>query len=135
MNATAGGWNLSPALTQRLTLEATKITWTTPARRGRGRPGHRSRVATLRKDSARVEEWGDGAEHGLGVDASPLGALVLLDEVVRRGPPDALGAHSAGRDPLFPDGAIVAIWGTGAAPDDERPGPADLVGLVRFAFE
>jgi hypothetical protein len=68
------------------------------------------------------------------VDSSPVGALVLILAVDGRGVPDALGAVHAQRDPAFPSGAIVAVWGNGPAPDDERPRLEDLVELARYAL-
>jgi hypothetical protein len=69
------------------------------------------------------------------VDSGPLGALVLMLAVERRGIPSGLGAVHAGRDPAFPAGAIVAIWGDGPVPEDERPRPEDVVDLARYALE
>jgi hypothetical protein len=68
------------------------------------------------------------------VDSSPIGALVLVLAVDGRGLPAALGAVHAGRDPAFPSGAIVAVWGKGPVPLDEHPRLEDLVELARYAL-
>ncbi len=69
------------------------------------------------------------------VDSGPLGALVLMLAVVQRGAPSALGAVHAARDPAFPAGAIVAVWGAESVPEDERPRPEDVIDLARYALE
>jgi len=84
---------------------------------------------------ARVEEWGSETDGGLMVDSGPLGALVLIIVIDGRGTPRALGALHADRDPAFPSGALVAVWGHGLAPEDEHPRLRDLVELARYALE
>ena len=70
----------------------------------------------------------------LRVDAGPVGALVLLLEMDRRGLPSGLGAADGSRDPAFPSGALVAVWGSGTVPADSRPQLSDLVDLARYAL-
>ncbi len=81
-----------------------------------------------------MEESGAGRRVRVAVDSGPVGALVILLEIDRRGPPSALGASEAGRDPAFPSGAIVAGWGGVSVPADSRPRLHDLVELARYAL-
>ena len=81
-----------------------------------------------------MEEWGRGKRVGLAVDSGPVGALVVLLEIDRRGAPSALGAENAGRNAAFPSGAIVAAWGKVTVPTDSRPHVQDLVELARYAL-
>jgi hypothetical protein len=88
----------------------------------------------LNDEEARVEQWGTGKRVGIAVDSGPVGALVILLEMDRRGPATALGAENAGRDAAFPSGAIFATWGDGRVPVDSRPRVQDLVELARYAL-
>lgn len=125
---------VDPGLMDRFRDAGRHVAWR-PAAKGAKRPaGRRARVAHLNDEDARVEEWGTGARAAVAVDSGPVGALVLLLEVDRRGPPSALGAWEAGRDPGFPSGAIVAAWGGLPVPTDSRPRFADLVELARYAL-
>ena len=81
-----------------------------------------------------MERWGTEAHGGVAADSGPLGALAVLLETDRRGVPTALGAQEAGRDPAFPSGSIVAVWGDGPVPTDARPRLTDLVELARYAL-
>lgn len=111
-----------------------RIAWR-PAPPGAKRPaGRRARIAHLNDEEARAEEWGSGTVAGIAVDSGPLGALIVVLEIDRRGAPAALGAENAGRDPAFPAGAIVAGWGAAPVPTDSRPRVADLVELARYAL-
>ncbi|MGA9839812.1 MAG: hypothetical protein WBE40_05270, partial [Thermoplasmata archaeon] len=96
--------------------------------------GRRARIAHLNDEDARVEEWGTGRRVGIAVDSGPVGALVVLLEIDRRGAASALGAEDAGRDAAFPSGAIVAAWGDLPVPTDSRPRLEDLVELARYAL-
>jgi len=100
----------------------------------RGPKGRRVRIAHLHDEEARVETWGTESRGSVAVDSGPVGALVLLLEADRRGPPVALGAAEGGRDPSFPSGALVAAWGQGPVPHDSRPRLEDLVELARYAL-
>jgi hypothetical protein len=111
-----------------------RIVWR-PAPRGAKRPAGRSaRIAHLNDEEARVEQWGTGRRVGISADSGPVGALVVLLEIDRRGPPTALGAQDAGRDAAFPSGAIVAAWGEVVIPTDSKPRVEDLVQLARYAL-
>ena len=125
---------VDPGLLRRFVDAGGRIEWrAAPA--GPKRPrGRRARIAHLHDEEARVETWGSDPKGGAAVDSGPVGALVLLLECVRRGPPSALGAANAGTDPAFPSGAIVATWGSEAVPTDSVPRLRDLVELARYAL-
>ena len=111
-----------------------KIAWR-PAPRGSKRPkGRTARIAHLNDEEARVEEWGSGSRTAIAADSGPVGALVILLAIDRRGLPSAIGAQDAGRDPAFGSGALVAAWGSVAVEVDSRPTLADLVRLARYAL-
>ncbi len=134
MSGPPGPLRIDAGLLVRFREAGRRIAWR-PAPRGAKRPsGHRTRIAHLHDEEARVDEWGTGPRTGIAVDSGPLGALVLLLEIDRRGPPTALGAESAGRDAAFRSGAIVAAWGEVAVPIDARPRLEDLVDLARYAL-
>ena len=125
---------IDPGLLARYRDAGRRIAWRAPPRRSGRAAGRRVRIAHLHDEEARVEEWGTERRAGLAVDSGPVGALVLLLEIDRRGPPTALGAENAGRNAAFPSGAIVAAWGRVAVPTDARPRIADLVELARYAL-
>jgi|HubBroStandDraft_1064217.scaffolds.fasta_scaffold234342_2 hypothetical protein len=135
MSPPAERWEIHPGLRSRFLAAGDAIGWRPVAEVAPRAPDRRVRVARLREEEARVEEWGTDADGGVTVDSGPLGALVLIIHVVRRGAPDALGAMHADREAAFPAGAIVAVWGDAPAPDDERPRPADVIELARYALE
>jgi hypothetical protein len=110
-----------------------QIAWR-PAPKGRRPTGRKARIAHLHDEEARVEEWGTTRRRGIAVDSGPVGALVLLLEIDRRGAPTHLGAENAGRNRAFPAGAIVAGWGEVTVPTDSRPRIEDLVELARYAL-
>jgi len=134
MNERTGGLAIDPGLLARFREAGGKIAWRAALKKGPQPAVRRARVAHLHDEEARVEESGRGARVRVAVDSGPLGALVLLLEIDRRGSPSAIGAHEAGRDPAFPSGAIVAVWGGGPVPEDSRPGLTDLVDLARYAL-
>lgn len=125
---------IDPGLLARYRDAGSRIAWRA-APKGAKRPaGHRARIAHLNDEEARVEQWGTGHRVGIAVDSGPVGALVLLLEIDRRGPATALGAEDAGRDAAFPSGAIFAAWGEVTVPTDTRPRLEDLVELARYAL-
>jgi hypothetical protein len=135
MSPEVAPFELNPGLRIRFLTAGEQIVWR-PVPLDPPRPAdRRGRVASLREDTARLEEWGSQDDGGLTVDSSPLGALALMVAIIGRGSPNSLGALHAGRDPAFPSGALVAVWGTGTAPDDERPRLRDVVDLARYALE
>jgi len=93
----------------------------------------RTRIATLHEQPARVVERETESGHEMIVDSGPVGALVLVLEVDRRGLPHAIAPVSAGRIEGFPDGALRAIWETGPLP---APGTVwkDVLDLARYAL-
>lgn len=128
---------VSDGLLERFRSAGARIAWrevleaAPGARRGRAAPP-RTRVAHLHDEEARVVE---GASSRL-VDSGPVGALVLLLEIDRRGAPVCLRAHAAGAKPGFGAGAIEARWDLGAvakAGGTDVP-LADLVDLARYAL-
>ncbi len=120
-------------LLARLERAYAAITWDKP---GPPRPprGRKARLARLHDETARVETWESDRGAGIAVTSGPVGALVLLIEIERRGPARALGACNAGTVPGFPDGSIVAGWGEEAVAIDSRPELRDLVELARYAL-
>lgn len=125
---------IDPGLLARFRMAGGTITWRA-APKGPKRPAGRvAQIAHLNEEEARVEQWGSDPHGGVAVDSGPLGALVLLLEADRRGRPPTLGAQEAGRDPAFPSGSIVGVWGEGAVPTDARPHLKDLVELARYAL-
>lgn len=134
MSGAPSSLGIDPGLLARYRDAGRRIAWR-PAPKGAKRPtGRRARIAHLNDEEARVEEWGTGHRAGMAVDSGPVGALVLLLEMDRRGAPTALGAENAGRDAAFPAGAVVAAWGEVAVPTDSQPRIKDLVELARYAL-
>jgi len=125
---------IDPGLLARYRAAATKIAWRAAAAGTKPPTRQRARIAHLHDEEARVVEIGRGRRVRVTVDSGPLGALVLLLEVDRRGVPAALGGQEAGRDPAFPSGAIVAAWDGGSVPRDSRPSLSDLIELARYAL-
>jgi len=133
VSAPAAPLEIDPGLLARFRDAGRAIAWRA-APKGRRPSGRKARVAHLHDEEARVEEWGTAGSRGIAVDSGPVGALVLLLEIDRRGPPAQLGAENAGRDRAFPSGAIVAGWGAVTVPTDSRPTVRDLVELARYAL-
>jgi hypothetical protein len=116
-----------------------KITWREvlvptvggAAARRRGTP--RTRIAHLHDEEARVEVTDRGAR-GLTIvtDSGPVGALVLLLEMDRRGVAARVTTHAADALPGFSQGALEATWAP--APSAEGLPLRDLVELARFAL-
>lgn len=126
------GPGIPASLLERLRSAESRIEWRPAV--GRAKRGSTVRIAHLFEEEARVarSETPRGVE--LRVDSGPVGALILLLEIDRRGLPSALGAADGSRDPEFPSGALVARWGPGPVPTDSRPRVADLVDLARYAL-
>ncbi|MCI4373034.1 MAG: hypothetical protein L3K02_05270 [Thermoplasmata archaeon] len=128
-------FEVHPGLRLRFVAAGEQIAWR-PLPEQPTRPAERrGRIALLREDEARFEEWGSDDRGGVMVDSSPLGALLMMLAIDRRGVPTALGAVHAGRDDAFPSGALVAVWGDGSAPEDEHPRFTDVLRLARYALE
>jgi hypothetical protein len=131
---TPTGLPVDPGLWARFRDGGRAIAWRPAPARPRAPKGSRPRIAHLHDEEARVDSGGNARKGHVEVDSGPLGALVLLLEIDRRGPPSRLGARNAGRDPAFPSGSIVALWGPGEVPVDSTPRLADLVELARYAL-
>lgn len=130
----SGVTEIDPGLLARFRSAGSAISWRS-ARQGRRPPrGTTARIAHLNDEECRVEARGTGVKGAVTAESGPLGALVLLLEIDRRGPPRGLGAANAGRDPAFPGGALVASWSAARVPQDTSPRIADLVELARYAL-
>lgn len=115
---------IEPGLLRRFRAAGAKIRW---------KEVERGRRAHLHDEESRIElrELPGGPQ--LWTDAGPVGALVILLEVDRRGPARFLAAVDAAA-PRFPAGALVAGWG-GALPPGGRSLPLeDLVAVARYAL-
>ncbi len=134
MTATPAPVRIDPGLLARYREAGRRIAWRAAPKGSKRATGHRARIAHLHDEEARVEEWGTARRAGIAVDSGPVGALVILLEIDRRGPPTHLGAEDAGRNAAFPSGAIVAVWGDVVVPTDTHPRFEDLVELARYAL-
>lgn len=119
----------------------TRITWTEekrPPRRGKGKKGGaappRRRRAHLFEEEATIELQEGGRRAVAVADSGPVGALLLLLEIDRRGPPAKVTAHVAGELPGFPEGAIEVTWATGKKEPDYALPLTDLIGLARYSL-
>jgi hypothetical protein len=119
----AGGLPLDPGLLTRFRTAGTKIAW-------RDAPGvPPARVARLHDEEARVEERPGETV----VESGPVGALVLLLELDRRGRRATLSAREASLEPGFPSGAIAAVWKGKRGPGAPLA-VGDLVEVARYAL-
>jgi hypothetical protein len=141
---TDGEWRIDPGLAERFRAAAAQIQWREPdgpppgkaksKSKAKAPPSRQVRIAHLNDEEARVEADETKASSTWVVDSGPVGALVLLLEVQRRGPPARLSTRDANPSGPFPMGAIEACW--------ERSGPAgpyelpagDLILLARYAL-
>jgi hypothetical protein len=134
MSVRTGVLAVDSGLLARFRAAGKKVAWRAVPAGGKRGGGPRVRIAHLNDEEARVAVSGKESKARIAVDAGPVGALVLLLEIDRRGPPTALGASEAGREPGFPSGAIVAAWGDPEVPKDSEPRLSDLVELARYAL-
>src|SRR5271169_3292115 len=127
--------SVGPGLLQRFRAAGTELQWrgeapTAKPRRGKPR-ADRVRIAHLHDEEARILDRPAGS---IVVESGPVGALVLLMEIDRRGAPILLEAREANAVLGFGQGAIEARWGATAP----RTGPAlplaDLIALARYAL-
>ena len=125
--------SIDAGLLARFRGAAPKIAWRDAPGDVPAAPSRRARIAHLNDEEARVETWGRSPRGGVEVDSGPLGALVLLLEIDRRDRLPRLESRAAGVDPTFPNGAIRAVWGSGAGPAG-GPTVRDLVELARYAL-
>ncbi|HKS59685.1 MAG TPA: hypothetical protein VJS68_02780, partial [Thermoplasmata archaeon] len=98
-------------LLQRFREAGTQIQWipeVAPPRRGASRRSRRR--AHLFEEEAYLElREGNGSAVAV-ADSGPVGALLLLLEIDRRGAPSLLTTHAAKELAGFPQGAIEARW-------------------------
>lgn len=122
---------IDPRVAERFRLAGRSIEWKSLAAPTRAE--HGVRLATLHEETTRVAERETTSGHELVVDSGPVGALVLLLEVDRRGLPSELAPIDGGRIEGFADGALRAVWGAGPAP---APGTLwkEIVNLARYAL-
>jgi hypothetical protein len=128
------GLEIDQGLLRRLRAAGAKISWRAAVAPAHRRGGPDARLARLAEEDARVETTQGSAGAVVEVDSGPVGAVVLLLEADRRGPPSHLGSRAAGRSPSFPAGSIVAAWGTARPEADATPSVRDLVELARYAL-
>lgn len=133
---TANTWPLEPGLLERFRTAGREIAWRPAPPPSRGRkaaPRPVARIAHLHDEESRVEESPTKGAFTLVADSGPVGALVLLLEMDRRGVPVSLIAREAGEVGGFPQGALEARWG-GAADRRAQLPVNDLVELARYAL-
>ena len=134
---------IDPGLLERFRAAGGSIRWGAPPRKTRehGRPAKSrprlriTRIAHLHDEEARVEQVSEGTEESVVTDSGPVGALVLLLEIDRRGRPTSLAALEGDRLPEFPQGALKATWTS----QTRSVGPlslpfSDLLALARYAL-
>ncbi|MCI4349694.1 MAG: hypothetical protein L3J93_05710 [Thermoplasmata archaeon] len=141
--------SIDPGLRERFRAAGAQITWkeadgaaepAPPKPKGRGKParptrqGPDARIAHLNDEDARVEVLDAKESVVIAVDSGPVGALVLLLEIERRGSPCGLAVRDPDPASTFASGALEARWDDGP-PDDVYGLPLeDLVQLARYAL-
>jgi hypothetical protein len=128
------GLGLDEGLARRLRDAGAAIRWERPSASGRARLRGGLRLARLRDETAAVAVREGPGGASVEVAAGPVGAVVLLLEADRRGPPTSLGSRNGRPGSAFPDGSIVAAWGGREVAADARPSVRDLVELARYAL-
>ena len=143
------GPSIDPGLRERFRAAGAQVAWrdvappkpSSPPRAGR-RPAparakgssQRTRIAHLNDEEARVSESSVGPTRSMVVDSGPVGALVVLLEIERRGPPTLLTTRDADPASEFPQGAIEARWDDGPGRPEYSLPMADLIQLARYAL-
>ena len=120
-------WPPEPSMWARVRAAQERI-----ARREAGGPGVRN--AHLHEEEARIVHERIGGSERLTVEPGPVGSLVALAEVDRRGEPTELRVLDADALQGFPAGAIVLTWRRGRP---RRPAPellAELLTAARYAL-
>ena len=131
------GLGIDAGLLDRFRSAGAKIRWREVIEPSKGRAKStktRVRIAHLHDEEARIEARELTAGLTLVVESGPVGALVVLLEVDRRGPPALLAARDAGFLTEFPQGAIEAGWGPTVHGGPGGLGLPDLVALARYAL-
>jgi len=122
--------DVPPGLLDRFRAAGRQVAWR-PASAG----GRAAQIAHLFQEEARVETQDAGGGVVMKVDSGPVGALVLLLQADRRGLPRRWSSQNAGRDPRFPSGALLGVWGpVEDPPSDGAVRLADLIELARYAL-
>lgn len=129
---------VDPGLLERMRRAGAEIAWRTaesssPPSRSK-KAGTPARIAHLHDEEARIEERPQAKGWVMVADSGPVGALVLLLTVDRRGLPTRLTTHEAGELTAFAQGAIEARWTDGARPGAYSVPLADLVQVARYAL-
>ncbi len=133
MTAQPSPLGIDAGLLARFRSAGGSIVWRPAFPRPKGRSPSGARIAHLHDEEARVETRRLGRTTEVTVDSGPVGALVLLLEADRRGPPSRLEAIDAGAAAGFSVGAIRAGWG----PSPRARGSLtihDLAELARYAL-
>ena len=125
---------IDEGLRRRLRDAGAAIAWRAQGEQGPVGSLGAARVARLHEEEATVMVREEPSGAVVEVTAGPVGAVVLLLEADRRGPPAALGSRNARSGSAFPLGSILATWGTARAEADARPTVRDLVELARYAL-
>jgi hypothetical protein len=121
---------VDPGLLERFRKASGAIAW-----REVSRDGQRGRIAHLHDEEAYVLARGPERRRELVVESGPVGALVLLTEIDRRGTPAGLWAEDTAAAP-FAQGSLAATWGASNGGSSARRAipVSDLVGLARYAL-
>ena len=124
---------VDPGLADRFRRAGEGIAWRRP-RPAQGR-GWSDRIAHLHDEEARIRTEERPGSARMTAEPGPVGALVLLLEIDRRGEPAVLEAFDAAVAP-FAAGGLRATWGKPWAPDGpaRRIPPKDLVDVARYAL-
>lgn len=130
-----GTLSIDAGLLARFRRAGDQIQWRDAPAGGRARGARvRVRIAHLNDEEARIETAERGTTASIVVESGPVGALVLLLEMDRRGDPVTLTALEAGARPGFGQGAIEGRWAATAARSPGGLPVKDLVELARYAL-
>ncbi|HUI38040.1 MAG TPA: hypothetical protein VLY85_00245 [Thermoplasmata archaeon] len=140
---------LPPGLLERFRAAEAQISWRDAP--GGGRPGAKpkrpkgarpppgpprsaARIAHLNDEEARVEERHEDEAVTIRADSGPVGALVIVLELERRGRPAYLGIVDPDPTSAFPGGAIEVRWDPLTSGSEFSLPVDDLVRLARYAL-
>jgi hypothetical protein len=130
MTGGAGPLTIDPGLVKRFRAAGAEVRWRDAGENAPTAP--RVRIARLHEEEARIEEHPTSGGPRLRVESCPVGALLLLLEVDRRGSMPALRSVESGADAGFPNGAIEARWDADAG--TSTVGLRDVVEVARYAL-
>ena len=121
---------IDAGLAERFARAEATIAWRPAA----GARAAAERIAHLNDEEARVRRKARSTGLCLTTDPGPVGALVIVAEVGRRGAPEFLEALDSTDGP-FGGGALRATWGGKPPKPAGRPIPlSDVVGVARYAL-